>query len=137
VKFEFISNYQKAFPIGLICKLLKVARSSYYAFLNRRHEPGKRELANKLLLEKISFIFEKNKQRYGSPRIHAVLKQDGESCSLGRIKRLMRKAGLYALSSKKYKPRQEKAEITETKNLLLDESNKATGINQVWHTDIT
>lgn len=137
MKFSFINHYQKEFPIGLMCQLLKVARSSYYANLKRSHEPSKRAQANKVLLKKIKLIFEKNKKRYGSPRIHAVLKQEGESCSLGRVKRLMRKAGLYALNNKKYKPKQEKAEITETKNLLLDQNNKATAINQVWHTDIT
>ena len=49
----------------------------------------------------------------------------------------MRAAGLYAISSKKYKPKQEKSEITETKNLLLNEENRPTTINQVWHSDIT
>ncbi len=56
---------------------------------------------------------------------------------MGKVKRIMRKAGLYALNSKRYKPRQEKSEVTATKNLLLDENNKAIGINQVWVTDIT
>ena len=49
----------------------------------------------------------------------------------------MRAAGLYAISSKNYKAKQEKSEIKETKNLLLEPSNRATAINQVWHSDIT
>lgn len=49
----------------------------------------------------------------------------------------MRQAGLYAESAKKYKSKQEKAEVTETKNLLLDPVNKPTTINEVWHSDIT
>lgn len=49
----------------------------------------------------------------------------------------MRQAGLYALSARKYKPRQQKAEVTDTKNLLLELVNKPTAINQVWHSDIT
>ena len=48
----------------------------------------------------------------------------------------MRKAGLYALETKKYRPRQEKPGSLETKNFLLGKA-KATGINQVWHSDIT
>lgn len=120
-----------------MCRLLQVARSSYYAYLKRTNKPSKCQQANIVLLEKIKVIFEKNKKRYGSPRIHKTLKHQGESCSLGRVKRLMRTNGLYALSNKKHKPKQEKARAIETKNLLLNENNKATAINQVWHSDIT
>jgi putative transposase len=49
----------------------------------------------------------------------------------------MGQAGMYAVSARKYKPKQEKAEVTETKNLLLEPTNKAMAINQVWHSDIT
>jgi putative transposase len=94
-------------------------------------------MSNEILLEKIKIIFEQSKRRYGSPRVHRKLQQQGEKCSLGKVKRLMRQAGLYALSARKYKPRQEKAEVTDSKNLLLEPANKPTVINQVWHSDIT
>ena len=49
----------------------------------------------------------------------------------------MRKAGLYALSSKKFKPRVERRDKLETHNLLVERDIQPTRINQVWHTDIT
>jgi transposase InsO family protein len=49
----------------------------------------------------------------------------------------MRQAGLYTISHKKFKPKQEKGEVTETRNLLLEQDNRPTAINQVWHSDIT
>lgn len=138
MKFKFISNHQSEFPVGLMCQLLKVARSSFYAYQKRATKvPSPRKEENKTLLEKIKVIFERSKKRYGSPRIHAELKRQGERCSLGRVKRLMRQAGLYAINHKKFKPKQGKAEVTETKNLLLERDNKPTAINQVWHSDIT
>jgi transposase InsO family protein len=138
VKFKFIANHQNEFAIGLMCQLFKVARSSYYAYTRHAtQEPSQHKQDNAVLLEKIKVIFERSKQRYGSPRIHASLKQQGDVCSLGRVKRLMRQAGLYAVNPKKYKSKQEKAEVTETRNLLLEPVNKPTAINQVWHSDIT
>jgi transposase InsO family protein len=134
---QFIVNHQRAFPVGLMCRLFKVARRSFYAYCPRStKEPSKREERNTILLEKIKTLFEQSKRRYGSPRVHRKLLQQGEKCSLGRVKRLMRQAGLYAVSARKYKPKQEKAEVTETKNLLLEPANKPTAINQVWHSDI-
>ena len=137
MKFTFIKNHVAEFSVSMMCELLKVARSSYYAYLKQSREPSKREQANKVLLEKIKGIFEKHKGRYGSPRIHKTLLLQGERCSLGRVKRLMRKAGLYAVSARKFKPRQERITKLETKNLLLERNIRPTAINQVWHSDIT
>lgn len=138
MKFRFIANHLNEFPVGLMCQLLKVARSSYYAYRRGIHqEPSKREQENAILLGKIKIIFERSKRRYGSPRVHAELQRQGERCSLGRVKRLMRQAGLYAISHQKFKPKHEKGEVTETKNLLVGQNNKPTAINQVWHSDIT
>jgi len=47
----------------------------------------------------------------------------------------MRKAGLYALETKKYRPKQEKLNGLETKNLLLGQA-EPTAINQVWHSEM-
>jgi putative transposase len=138
VKYCFITQHQAEFSVGLMCHLLKVARSSFYTYYKLSTKaPSRREEENKVLLEKIKVIFEGSKQRYGSPRVHASLNQQGDPCSLGKVKRLMRQAGLYAVNPKKYKPKQEKAEIIETKNLLLEPTNRPTAINQVWHSDIT
>ena len=138
MKYQFIANHQEEFPVGVMCHLLNVTRSSYYAYQYKDTRIAtKREQDNAILLEKIKVIFEQSKKRYGSPRVYKKLRQQGEPCSLGRIKRLMRQAGLYAINPKKHKPKQEKAEVTETKNLLLDPANKPIAINQVWHSDIT
>jgi transposase InsO family protein len=133
-----MNQHQSEFPVGLMSRLLEVSRSSYYAFNKGQiREPSKRKTMNEMLLKKIKMIFEQNKKRYGSPRVYKKLRQQGEKCSLGRVKRLMRQAGLYALTPKKHKPQQEKADVTDTRNLLLEPANKPTAINQVWHSDIT
>ena len=138
MKYTFIAHHQTEFPVGLMSRLLEVSRSSYYAFINGQiRKPSERKTNNEILLGKIKIIFEQSKQRYGSPRVHRKLLQQDERCSLGRVKRLMRQAGLYAVNAKKHKPKQEKAEVTETKNLLLEPANRPTAINQVWHSDIT
>ena len=120
----------------MLCAVLGVARSSYYHWRARQQrEPSEREKRNTELLEKIKAVFEKNRGRYGSPRVHAELKKQQVTCSLGRVKRLMRREGLYATSGKKYRSKRERFEL-ETQN-LLPEKGRPTAINQVWHVDIT
>ncbi len=77
------------FPVGLLCNVLDIPRSSYYHQRNRRlRPPSERQKANIALLEQIKAVFTKHKGRYGSPRIHAELKKRQVPCSLGRVKRL-------------------------------------------------
>ncbi len=81
-------------------------------------------------------MFNKHKGRYGSPRVHAELKKQQVACSLGRVKRLMRQEGLYAVSTPKYRHKREHPAVVETRNLLHD-GLEINHINQLWQVDIT
>ncbi len=88
------------------------------------------------LLEQITDIFDASSKRYGSPRIHAELKKRGIICSLKRVKRLMRQAGIYALPKRKYQRRKTPQTLRATANLLVPKP-EITSANQVWYSDIT
>ena len=118
--------------------MLGVSRSGYYDYVNRnRKEATEHQEANKALNLKINSIYHEHKGRYGSPRIHATLKAEGEECSLGRVKRIMRKDGLAAKTIPKRKVKKSQQEVTDTHNLLADKAFKLLTINQVWVSDIT
>ena len=53
-----------------------------------------RQKADEALLVHIQAAYQEGRGLYGSPRIHAVLQQDGVRCSRKRVARLMRQAGL-------------------------------------------
>ncbi len=129
--------HQREFPVGVLCDVLGVPKSSYYHQRNRwLQKPSEREKANATLLEQIKTVFTKHKGRYGSPRVHAELNKQQVPCSLDRVKRLMRREGLYAANIPKYRSKRERPEVTETRNLLAD-GLEITAINQPWHVDIT
>ena len=136
MKCAFIGAHQREFPVSVLCHVLGVPKSSYYHALRRRQVPSKREKANLALLGQIKGVFTKHKGRYGSPRVHAELNKQRVACSLGRVKRLMRREGLYAVNTPKYRSKRERPEVTETRNLLQD-GLEITAIDQLWHVDIT
>ena len=136
MKCAFVDAHKNEFPVGVLCSVLGVPKSSYYHALRQRQVPNKREKANLALLEQIKTVFTKHKGRYGSPRVHAELNKQEVPCSLGRVKRLMRREGLYAVNTPKYRTKRERPEITETRNLLA-EGLEITAIDQLWHVDIT
>jgi putative transposase len=72
--------------------------------------PTPRSQANAGLGERIVRIYQANRQVYGSPRIHAVLRGEGEHCGRKRVARLMREQGLSA------KPRTHRLRTTDSQH---------------------
>jgi putative transposase len=137
VRYEFIEAHRLLYPVKRLCQALKVSRSGYYASL--KQQPSEREQANEQLLEDIRAIYEQSKQRYGSPRIYKTLQARGQDPSLGKVKRLMRREGIYSITTPDYSPQrcEEKHPRLEMTNLLKQDSLELTTINQVWYVDIT
>ena len=89
------------------------------------------------MLKVIKRIFDKSKGRYGSPRVHIALKNQGISVGRSRVERLMRQAGLKGRVSRVTRRMPGlKRFIAQGENKLLEHGN-ATQINQVWVSDIT
>jgi putative transposase len=81
------------YHINDICQALQVSKSGYYAARGRT--PGPRQQGDEQLLVAIQEIHGHRHTRcYGSPRMTADLRQHGHTCSVNRVARLMRGAGL-------------------------------------------
>lgn len=79
-------------PVSLMCELLGVSESGYWAWTRRA--PSDRELTDAWLTERIRRIHASSGGRYGSPRVHAMLAREGIAVGEKRVARLMRAAGL-------------------------------------------
>lgn len=89
------------FSIALACELLEVSRSGFYdwrARRGRRLTPAQRE--ERLLVAAITVEHIASKERYGSPRIHAELVDQGWQIGENRVARLMRVHGLQGRSGR-------------------------------------
>lgn len=135
MKYEFMESYAEKFSIGRMSKMLGVSRSGYYCFTKRL--PSQRKQDEERLVMKIKEIYEASRQTYGSPRIHAELKDQGESCSRQRVARLMKKAGIVAKMTKKFKVTTKANPKAKAAPNLLEQNFTAEQPNQRWVADIT
>lgn len=117
-----------------MCKVLKVSRSSYYKYLNRKD--SKRSIENKSIKDKILSVYKKSKGRYGAPKIHKKLKELNIYISLKRTQRLMSQLGIKSVICKKFRPMTSKTKV-ENKENMLSRDFTTTNINQKWVTDFT
>lgn len=84
-------------PVGVVetlCGALGVSVSGYYAWQGRAASQRQQEDAH--LLSQIKVVYQTGRSLYGSPRVHAALRQQGVFCSRKRVARLMRQAGLHS-----------------------------------------
>lgn len=119
----------------MMCGLLRISRSGYYAWLSRPLCKTKQE--NIQLTEKISAIFEQSRGVYGAPRIRAALNSDGQSCSKNRVARLMRIARLKGRPKRVFRRSAKSNPYADPAPNLLRQNFVSKAVNQVWSSDIT
>jgi putative transposase len=92
MRFGFVDEHRDVWPVRLMCRVLKLSASGYYAWRSRpeSHRAG----LNRVLLEDIRMIHIQSSGTYGSPRVHAVLRNRGRHVGRARIARLMRRSGI-------------------------------------------
>jgi putative transposase len=118
-----------------MCQVLDVSENGYYNWRKRGTSRRKRE--NEQLTERIEDAYHQNRGHYGSPRIHAELKDAGILCSRKRVARLMRAQHLSARKQRR-KPRTTNSQhqFPLAPN-LLEQDFTADAPNKKWVSDFT
>ena len=135
MKFGFISEEKVAFPIAVLCRVLAVSPSGYYASRARPISPHARR--DDELAQQIATVHRTSKRRYGSPRVHADLKAGRVRVAKKRVARLMREKGLVALCRRRYRTTTDSKHSFPIAPNLLERNFTAHGPDESWVTDIT
>lgn len=138
MRYACIARHVDEFDVRLMCPLLEVSPSGYYAW--RKRPPSERAIADERLLLNIRIAHAKSDGDYGAPRVPRELKDDGLYVGPKRVARLMRRDGLKGRA-----PRSRRVKTTDSAHdhpiapNLLDRQFDVNGValNRVWVSDIT
>ena len=138
MRYAVITRHRDEFPVRLMCRVLAVSTSGYYA--SRKRPSSWHALIDEVLMARVQIIHEDSGESYGAPRIQRELQAEGLPASTKRVARLMREEGLVA------RPRK-RARICTTKsnhddpiapNLLARAFDvDGLAVNHVWVADLT
>ncbi len=135
MRFRFIRDHADQYPVDLLCRLLLLTTSGYYAWLVRA--PSQRSINDAELTQQIEQLHRDSRGLYGAPRLRAALRRHGVFCSIKRVARLMRGAGLAGRRPhRKRGTTDSKHTLPVAENLLAREFT-ATKAGQKWVSDIT
>jgi len=135
VRYEMIKKYQPVYCVSLMCRLLSVSCSGYYAWYKRPDSLCRQR--NKALTVKIKSIFDEEKSRAGAIRIMKRLNQEGESVGRHRVAKIMRQNGWWAKAAKKYKATTNSNHRLPVCPNLLEQNFESSKANEKWVSDIT
>jgi putative transposase len=131
-----MSANQARFPVAAMARVLGVSKAGYYAWTRR--PPSAHAGADAALLARVRTIHATSRETYGSPRIHAELREAGERHGRKRIARLMRAAGLVGACHRRSGPVTTRCD-REARPApdLVDRNFTAEAPNRLWVADIT
>ena len=135
-RYHFIEGQRAHYPVRLLCQLLGVPASGYYAWQQTQQQAiSQRTPAWETALVK---VFGRHKRRYGTRRLQVALRRKGYRIGRQRLRTAMRRRGLHALQPKAYTPRTTDSThgLRCAPNRLLDQPKPAQA-NRVWVSDIT
>jgi putative transposase len=140
VKFGMVERMRRQdVDVKFSCKMLKVSRSGFYAWKSR--PISERQTQNDRLVAKIRAVYDESRRTYGSPRVHAALKEDGVECSENRVARVMKKNKIVSITKKKFRVKTTDSNHSGPIAKRIFETERAkvtlTAPNQVWAGDIT
>lgn len=123
------------FSIALLCQVMEVSVSSYYAWQKRPESERKEE--NQQIVAKIKDIHKQSRQTYGSPRMYVELKKQNISCSENRVARLMKLHQIAAKRKRRFVVTTDSKHDLPVAENILNQNFQATKSDQKWATDIT
>jgi putative transposase len=135
MRYRFIAEHRKQFPTSIMCRLMEVSTSGYYAWLTRPE--SRRAGQNRVLVTHIRAVHQRSRRTYGRRRIHRQLQRDGVACSQGRVARLMRTAGISGRRRRGFRRTTDSQHSLPVAPNLLGRRFRASAPNQVWLSDIT
>lgn len=125
------------FEISRMARLSEVSRSGYYAWKDRRAQPGPRAERRLQLAQKIKDFHHESDGVNGAPRILADLRDDGEVVSRKTVAKIMRHEGIAGISPATWHPTTTIVDGEHTIPDLLKRRFDQGGLNLAWTSDIT
>ena len=123
------------YPVPLMCRVLGVSRSAYYA--GRHRVPSAHATRDAALTAQLTVIYVASRGTYGAPRLQQALQQAGERVSRKRVARLMHTAALVGTTRRRWKAVRPPVLAAAVPNRLPRAFAPQGPCNRTWVADVT
>lgn len=136
--YRFIAHEQDEFPVATLCRVCRVSRSAYYAWVKRNDEgPSDAVIDEATFANSVFDIWKRSNRRYGAPRVTAALWRQGILANEKRVARLMAEMGIAGISGRKTVKTTRRNPDAVPDADLVERDFTATEPDELWLTDVT
>jgi putative transposase len=135
MKYTFIKAHRPQFSVRVMCRMLRVHPSGFYAWLKQPF--SKRSVEDKRQTDLLKDAWEDSGKVYGYRKLHDDLLDQGEICCPNRVARLARMAGIKAQIGYKRRPGIYGGKPSVAVDNTLDRQFDVAAPDTAWVTDIT
>jgi putative transposase len=135
MRYRFIRAEKATYPVSVLCRVLTVSRSGFYAWCRR--PLSRRAQQNQWLGTHLRACYQEFRGRYGSPRLHQELRARGIVVGRHRVARLMRLQGLHSLCRRRYRAPRAAAGSGTIADNLVQRQFQVDRPNRLWAGDLT
>jgi len=145
-RYEFINAQRAGYPVAMMCRLLTVSRSAYYAWDQARRKGARdpmgglsdRQVTRAALTAVIVGFHTASRGTYGAPRITADLRDAGHTVSRKTVAKIMQRSGLAGCQPRGFrKTTVPDDEWSGRRRDLIKRVFDAASPNRKWFSDIT
>jgi putative transposase len=131
-----VSASQDTYPVGVMCRLLTVSKSGFYAWQERpMSSHARRDVELSALIHE---VHERSHHTYGAPRIHVELRETyGMRIGRKRVARLMRQAGFQGVQKRRFWCTTRSGAAERWAADLVDRQFLADRPDALWVADVT
>lgn len=140
IRFRFVDDMRKTYPVKRLCEVLKINRSSYYKWKKTAPTRNNRLISDAILGAKIKSIFANERGCYGAKRITAELNDNLNTTTPvnhKRVARVMSSMKLYGFTKKRKVITTIPAAVKPVFPDLVKRHFNAVAANEVYVGDIT
>jgi putative transposase len=135
MRFPFVDAEKAKYPVEVLCDVLGVSRSGFYAW--KQQTPSARSRRRARLTLEIAAAHKKSKRRYGSPRVYRALRAKGERVSRKTVERLMRENGIVGRQKRRFRRTTDSKHTSPIAPNVVQRQFEPKGANQIWAGDVT
>ncbi len=134
MKYAWIKNHRKRFPVAVMCRSLKVSASGYYDSIKRDLCPQR--IRRRSIAQAAAVSYFESRRVYGYRKVYEDL-ADGVVCCKETVRRIMRDIGLFSRIKRKFVVTTNSEHALAIAENILNRNFTAERPDQKWAADIT
>lgn len=135
MKYAWIQSHRDSYAVAMMCAVLKVSTSGYYAWL--QHKPSQTQQRRAVIAQAAEQAYCQSHRIYGYRKVHDDLQEQRIACCRETVRKVLGEKRLFSRTQRKFVVTTNSDHALPVAPNRLDRNFQASAPNQKWAADIS